>query len=176
MVTIRTAHPADLDAVGAIYAHYVTTSTATFEETPPDRREWERRRRSIVERGLPFLVAELSGTIVGYAYCVPWRARPAYRRTAEVSVYVAPSAIGKGAGGALLDGLVTHAAGAGVRELIAVVADTGDPASIALHRGRGFVDAGRLAGVGFKHDRWLDTVLLQRRLGQLPSNALSVSE
>jgi L-amino acid N-acyltransferase YncA len=161
---IREARPADLDAVHAIYAHYVTTSAATFELTPPDRREWDRRFAAISEQGLPFVVAGHTGGIDGYAYCAPWRPRPAYRGTAEVSVYVAPSAAGRGVGGALLDALLARAAEAGLRELIAVVADTGDPASMALHRGRGFTESGRLAGVGCKHGRWLDTVLLQRRL------------
>lgn len=163
-LVIRQARPADLDAVGAIYAHYVATSTATFELTPPDRQEWVRRFSAIDEHGLPFVVAGLGGGIAGYAYCAPWKSRPAYRHTAEVSVYVAPEAVGQGVGGALLDALLERAAAAGIRELIAVIADTGDPASIALHRRRGFVDAGRLTGVGLKHGRWLDTVLLQRRL------------
>jgi L-amino acid N-acyltransferase YncA len=161
---IREARAADLDAIHTIYAHYVTTSAATFELTPPDRREWDRRFAAIAEQGLPFLVAGHTDGIDGYAYCAPWRPRPAYRRTAEVSVYVAPAAAGHGVGGALLDALLARAGEAGLRELIAVVADTGDPASMALHRGRGFAEAGRLAGVGRKHGRWLDTVLLQRRL------------
>jgi L-amino acid N-acyltransferase YncA len=157
---IREVGPADLDAVRAIYAHYVTTSAATFELTPPDRHEWDRR----FAHGLPFVVARHARDIAGYAYCAPWKDRPAYRHTAEVSVYVAPAATGHGVGGALLDALLARATGAGLRELIAVVVDTGDPASMALHRGRGFTEVGRLAGVGRKHGRWLDTVLLQHRL------------
>lgn len=169
MPEIRGARPADLDAVVAIYAHYVTTSVATFELTPPDRQEWDRRFSSVTAHGLPFLIAsDVDGAVAGYAYCAPWKDRPAYRRTAEVSVYVAPWSVGRGVGGALLDGLLAHAAEAGVRELIAVVADTGDTASLALHRGRGFAEVGRLTEVGFKHGRWLDTVLLQRRLATQP--------
>jgi L-amino acid N-acyltransferase YncA len=170
-LVIRQARPADLDTVRAIYAHYVATSAATFELTPPDRSEWDRRFSVIAEHGLPFVIASGAAGIIGYAYCTPWKTRPAYRHTAEVSVYVAPAAIGHGVGGALLDALLERAAEAGIRELIAVVADTGDPASMALHHRRGFMRAGRLTGVGFKHGRWLDTVLLQRRLPSASNDA-----
>lgn len=105
-LTIRPAWPTDLDAVAEIYAHYVTTSAATFELTPLDRHGWHRRFRTIAAQGLPFLVAALSGEIAGYAYCTPWKPRPAYRRTVEDSVYVAPWAAGRGVGGALLDELL----------------------------------------------------------------------
>lgn len=158
--TIRRAGESDLEAVARIYAHYVRSSVATFEETPPTAADWRRR----LDTELPFLVAEVDGEVAGYAYCTPWRPRPAYRHTVEESVYVAPGAVGAGIGRALLDRLVRDCADAGVRQIIAVVADTGDAASAALHRRCGFVEAGRLSRVGYKHGRWLDTVLLQRSL------------
>lgn len=164
---LRSAEPVDLDQVAKIYAHYVTTSAATFELTAPEEEEWARRFAAVRDAGLPFLVAAGDdGKIVGYAYCGPWKPRPAYRRTVEDSVYVAPWAAGRGIGGRLLDELLARCARAGVRQVIAVVAATGDhAASLALHRNRGFTDAGLLTGVGFKHGRWLDTHLLQRGLG-----------
>lgn len=165
--TVRAATEDDLGAIGGIYAHYVTSSVATFELEPPEHAEWLRRYRAITAEGLPFLVAEhpeLPGTVAGYAYCTPWKARPAYRHTAEDSVYLDPHARGRGIGGALLDRLLAGCVEAGVRQVLAVIADSGDPASTALHTGRGFAEVGRLREVGFKHGRWLDTVLLQRIL------------
>jgi L-amino acid N-acyltransferase YncA len=162
---VKSAHQSDLEAIAEIYAHYVTEGTATFELTPPDHQEWARRFSAIVEADLPFLVAEVDGRIAGYAYCGQWKSRPAYRHTVEDSVYLAPWAAGRGIGGLLLDELLVRCTAAGVREMIAVVADTGaHAASLALHRRRGFIDAGRLTKVGFKHGRWLDTILLQRSL------------
>ena len=163
-MTIRTTSPVDLDAVGEIYAHHVRTSVATFELTPPDRFEWLQRLQAITALGLPFLTATLDGEVAGYAYCVPWKSRPAYRHTVEDSVYVAPQAVGRGVGGRLLDALLKNCAQSGIREVIAVIVDADAAASLALHRNRGFVDAGRLTAVGFKHGRWLDTLLLQRSL------------
>lgn len=162
--SVRTAVPGDLPATHEIYAHYVATSVATFELVAPDADEWARRFDAITEAGLPFVVAELDGRVAGYAYCSPWKTRPAYRQTAEDSIYVAPWAAGHGLGGALLDELLLRSTAAGVREVLAVIADSGDPASLVLHQKRGFTEAGRLRAVGFKHDRWLDTVLLQRSL------------
>jgi L-amino acid N-acyltransferase YncA len=117
----------------------------------------------VVDAGLPFLVATLDDDVAGYAYCGPWKTRPAYRQTVEDSIYLAPDALGRGLGGRLLDALLTACAEADIREVIAVVADGGaeSQASLALHRGRGFAEVGRLRSVGYKHDRWLDTVLLQ---------------
>lgn len=161
---VRAAGAADLRAVSEIYGHYVTNSVVTFELSPPDGQEWARRHRSVLDEGLPFLVAEVGGRTAGYAYCSPWKSRPAYGRTVEDSVYVAPWAARRGIGGALLDELLARCVTAQVREVIAVVVDTGDPGSTALHSARGFVEAGRLTGVGYKHGRWLDTVLLQRSL------------
>ena len=163
-ISIRRTIPDDLDAIGTIYAHHVETGVATFELTAPDAAEWQRRMHAITGVGLPFLTATLDGRVAGYAYCAPWKTRPAYRHTVEDSIYVAPDAVGCGVGGLLLDGLLLDCSRAGVREFIAVVVDADGAASLALHRNRGFVDAGRLTAVGFKHGRWLDTVLLQRSL------------
>ncbi|HEY7918714.1 MAG TPA: GNAT family N-acetyltransferase, partial [Streptosporangiaceae bacterium] len=118
----------------------------------------------LTERKLPFLVAEAAGTVAGYAYASPWRPKPAYRHTVEDSVYLAPGQRGRGLGRLLLESLLAGCADAGVRQVIAVIADSGDPASAALHRACGFADAGRLTQVGFKHGRWIDTVLMQREL------------
>jgi L-amino acid N-acyltransferase YncA len=163
-VTVRPTAPDDVGAISDIYAHHVHTGVATFELTAPDLPEWQRRIDAVTSAGLPFLTATLDGEIVGYAYCAPWKSRPAYRHTVEDSVYVAPHAVGRGVGGHLLDALLVECARAGVREVIAVIVDADGAASAALHRNRGFIDAGRLSSVGFKHGRWLDTLLLQRSL------------
>jgi L-amino acid N-acyltransferase YncA len=162
--TIRPGWPDDLDAIAEIYRHYVAHTEVTFELRAPDRRAWSRRYWAIAAAGLPFLVAELDGAVAGYAYCTPWKPREAYRHTAEDSIYLARWATGRGVGGELLAELLTAASAAGVRELIAVIADTGDPASVTLHDRHGFAEVGRLRRVGFKHGRWLDTVLMQRSL------------
>jgi L-amino acid N-acyltransferase YncA len=160
-VTIRPAEPGDAAAVAAIYSHYVETSPATFDEQAPAVEEVAAR----IERArLPFLVAEEDGRVQGYAYLAPYKERSAYRFTAECSVYVAAGRRGRGIGRALLERLLAAGAEAGVRQVIAIIGATGGEASIALHRALGFRDAGRLEAVGFKHDRWHDTVLMQRSL------------
>ncbi|QNJ90224.1 N-acetyltransferase [Mycolicibacterium fluoranthenivorans] len=164
-MSVRTATADDLPAIADIYAHYVATSVATFELDAPDLAEWADRFSAIVEAGLPFVVGERDGAVAAYAYCAPWKIRPAYRATVEDSVYVAPWAIGTGCGTELLAELLHRCRGAGVREVIAVIADSGDPASLGLHRRFGFRDAGRLVRVGYKHERWIDTVLLQWSAG-----------
>lgn len=159
---VRATSPDDLDAISAIYAQHVETGVATFELIPPRREEWERRLATARMSELPFLTAALDGEIVGYAYCSPWKQRPAYRHTVENSIYLAPRAAGRGIGTLLLQGLLDGCTAAGIREVIAVVVDTDEAAaSLALHRKHGFVEAGRLRAVGYKHGRWLDTVLLQ---------------
>ena len=163
-VRVRPASAADLAAVAGILAFYVTNSVATFEEEPPGVPQWRQRLADLAERKLPFLVAEAGGTVAGYAYASTWRPKPAYRHTVEDSVYLAPGQRGRGLGRLLLEALLTGCADAGVRQVIAVIADSGDPASVALHRACGFADAGRLSQVGYKHGRWVDTVLLQREL------------
>lgn len=156
--------PDHLAAIGEIYAHHVHTGVATFELTPPDETEWAGRFQGVIANRLPFLTAMLDGKVAGYAYCAPWKPRCAYKSTVEDSIYLAPDAVGRGVGGRLLDELLSRCAAVGVREVIAVIADADASASLALHRNRGFVDAGRLRAVGFKHGRWLDTLLLQRSL------------
>ena len=163
-VRVRPATPADLTALAGILAFYVTNSVATFEEDPPGVPQWHHRLGDLAERRLPFLVAEAGGTVAGYAYASPWRPKPAYRHTVEDSVYLAPGQRGRGLGRLLLESLLAGCADAGVRQVIAVIADSGDPASVALHRACGFADAGRLSQVGYKHGRWVDTVLMQREL------------
>jgi L-amino acid N-acyltransferase YncA len=165
---IRAAEASDLGVIAGIFAHYVTASVTTFEETPPTVREWETKLSGTTELGLPFLVVEAGGGVAGYAYALPWRPKPAYRYTVEDSVFLAPGWTGRGLGRLLLTALLAHCSRAGARQMIAVIADSGAGASVALHRACGFTDAGRLAAVGFKHGRWIDTLLLQRGLAADP--------
>ncbi len=170
-IAVRPATADDLPAVAEIFLGYVVGSVSTFEESAPSVAAWRQKLDDLAERGLPFLVAEATVTdgsvvreVVGFAYAGPWRPKPAYRHTAEDSIYLAPGWTGKGIGRSLLSALVDSCARAGVRQLIAVIAEPGGGASAALHRAFGFAEAGRLTGVGHKHGRWLDTVLLQRDL------------
>ena len=162
---VRAAVPADAESVATIFAHYVATSVATFEEVAPAAADWRRRLDDLAARSLPFLVAEAEGTVCGFAYASPWRPKPAYRHTVEDTVYLSPGHTGRGIGGALLGTLLAGCADAGARQVIAVIADTGSDVSAALHRRFGFTHAGRLSGVGRKHGRWIDTVLMQKDLG-----------
>jgi L-amino acid N-acyltransferase YncA len=161
---IRPATPGDFDAVATIFSHYVTSSVITFEVTPPTAEYWRRTRDDLAARGLPFVVCECDGEVAGYAYAAPWRSKPAYRHTVESTIYLAPDHTGRGLGRRLLRALQRHCAQAGVEQMIAVIADSGNPASIALHRACGFTDAGRLHKVGRKHGRLLDTLLMQHEL------------
>ncbi len=164
---VRAAAPSDAEPVAAIFAHYVTTSVATFEEVAPAAADWRRRLDDLTARNLPVLVAaDGDGSVCGFAYASPWRPKPAYRHTVEDTVYLSPGHTGRGLGSALLGGLLAGCADAGARQVIAVIADTGSEASAALHRRFGFTQAGRLAGVGRKHGRWIDTVLMQKDLAQ----------
>jgi L-amino acid N-acyltransferase YncA len=161
---IRPVVPADLNAVAEIFTYYVFHTVITFEQDPPTVAEWRRRLDDLTGRGLPFLVADLDGDVAGYAYASPWRPKPAYRHTVEDTIYLAPGRTGRGLGSALLGALVDRCAQADLRQMIAVIADTGSDASTALHKGFAFTDAGRLTRVGYKHGRWIDTVLMQRTL------------
>ncbi|MBC9726497.1 GNAT family N-acetyltransferase [Streptomyces sp. TRM68367] len=161
---VRPALPSDLRTVADIFTHYVRHTVATFEETPPTVADWERRLDDLTGRKLPFLVAESSGMVAGFACAAQWRPKPAYRYTVEDTVYLAPDATGRGLGAALLSALVAGSTRAGMRQMIAVIADTGSDASLALHRRFGFTEAGHLVGVGYKHGRWIGTFLLQRDL------------
>jgi phosphinothricin acetyltransferase len=161
---IRPAASGDLKAVADIYAHYVRHTVTTFEETPWTVAAWQGRLDELAGRGLPFVIAELSGEVAGFAYAGPWRPKPAYRHTVEDTIYLAPGFTGRGLGASLLESVVTGAARAGMRTMIAVIADTGSGASAALHRRFGFTDVGLLTDVGYKHGRWVDTLLMQRSL------------
>ncbi|MCW6004923.1 GNAT family N-acetyltransferase [Micromonospora sp. CPCC 205371] len=164
MIRYRETKEADLGAVTAIFAHYVTTGVATFETVPPTVDDWRRKVADVTARGLPFLVADDGTEVVGFAYASPWRPKPAYAHTVEDTIYLAPGQTGRGIGAGLLGELLARCADAKMRQVIAVIADTGSDASAALHRRFGFAQVGRLAGVGHKHGRWIDTVLMQRDL------------
>jgi phosphinothricin acetyltransferase len=163
--TVRSAADADLPAVQAIYAHHVLHGSASFETVPPDLAEMARRHADITRRGMPYLVAEVGGEILGYAYAGPYRPRAAYRFTLEDSVYVAEGAAGRGVGRLLLDRLIADATALGYRQMLAVIGDSGNLGSIVLHQRAGFTHLGTLQSVGFKFGRWLDVVLMQRALG-----------
>jgi phosphinothricin acetyltransferase len=163
-VAIRPATLADVGAITAIYAHYVLTHTATFEIEPPDEAEIAARMRNVLDRKLPYWVGERSGAVIGYCYMDLYRSRPAYRHTVEDSIYVAPDQVGRGAGRQLLAQAIASCAAQGYREIVAVIGDTANEPSIRLHRSAGFAHVGTLTNVGYKFDRWLDTVVMQRSL------------
>lgn len=163
--TLRVARAADLPYILAIYNHYVTNSTVTFDEQPMKLRELRAKFQHSTKLGMPYLVAEgPSGGILGYAYVTPWRQRAAYRYTGESSIYLGPAATGKGLGRALLAELIERSRVAGLKELVAVIADQGAAASIALHESFGFREIGRMGRVGYKFERWLGTILMQKSL------------
>jgi L-amino acid N-acyltransferase YncA len=161
---VRPARSDDATAVAEIFSHYVANTLITFEETAPTAEEWRQRIDDARERHLPFKVAEVDGRVVGYAYAGPWRPKPAYRHTVEDTIYLARDWTGKGIGRGLLSALLDDCGEAEVRQVIAVIADTGDLASIALHRAFCFTDVGRLKAVGYKREHWVDTLLMQRDL------------
>lgn len=162
---IRDSHTNDLSSIKDIYAHHVLNGTASFELTPPDITELAERRAGILAKGLPYLVAELNGRVVGYAYATPYRPRPAYRFTVEDSVYIREGFHGKGIGKALLQEVIDRCTTAGYRQMLAVVGDASPP-SVALHRSLGFEIAGVFKAFGFKFGAWRDTAMLQRSLGE----------
>jgi L-amino acid N-acyltransferase YncA len=165
MITVRDLVPDDLDTVAQIYAHHVLHGTATFEETPPSIDEIARRYQKVQALDLPWLVAEADGAVAGYAYADRFRERSAYRFTLENSVYIDAAHHRRGVGRALLAELITRCEALGYRQMIAVIGDSANHASIGLHRALGFRDAGVYRSAGLKFGRWLDTVLMQRSLG-----------
>ncbi|KMO37432.1 GCN5 family acetyltransferase [Methylobacterium variabile] len=164
-VVLRPCTDEDLAAVTAIYAHAVATGRASFELAPPGEAEMRQRRAALVAGGYPYLVAERDGAVVAYAYAGPYRTRPAYRNTVETSVYVSPDMAGRGLGRRLLERLIAEATASGFRQMVAVIGDSDNAASIGLHAALGFHHVGVLRAVGWKHGTWLDTVLMQRALG-----------
>jgi len=157
----------DLPRVQAIYAHHVLNGLASFEETVPTLEEMRRRYETTQAQGFPYIAAEAgpSPSLAGYAYAGPYRTRPAYRFSIENSVYIAPESIGQGIGRALLSELIARCTTLGYRQMIAVIGDSGNAASIGLHQALGFAHAGTLRSVGFKFGRWIDSVIMQRPLG-----------
>ena len=164
-VLVRDAAKTDMQAIQAIYAHHVLHGLATFEEVPPSVLEMTERRAAVLNAGLPYLAAELDGRVVGYAYATAYRPRPAYRHTIEDSIYVAHGLAGRGIGSALLRTLIARCEHGPWRQMLAVIGNSGNVGSIALHRSLGFAPIGTLHSVGFKLGRWVDTVLMQRALG-----------
>lgn len=162
---IRASEERDIAAIAAIYGHHVLHGFGSFEEVPPDVIEMARRRGDILAKDLPYLVAELDGRVVGYAYASAYRPRIAYRFSVEDSIYVSQDAPRKGVGRALLESLMARCAALGYRQMVAVIGDTQNAASIALHAALGFRVVGTLPSIGFKHGRWVDSVFMQRPLG-----------
>lgn len=164
-IIVREAQDEDMAAIQVIYSHHVRTGLATFEEEPPDEAELKRRRAEVLRRGLPYLVAERNGQVVGFAYAAPYRARSAYRHTVEDSVYVDHRALRRGIGKALLGALIERCAALGYRQMVAVIGDSANDPSLGVHAALGFREVGRLPAVGFKLGQWVDSVLMQLPLG-----------
>lgn len=171
MLTLRPSSDQDIPAIAAIYAHHVLHGTGTFETTPPTEQDMAGRRAEVLARGLPYLVAERGGQVVGFAYCQWFKPRPAYRFSAEDSIYLHHDVAGQGIGGQLLAALMHHAEAAGVRKLIAVIGDSGNAGSIGAHRAAGFQQVGVIKSCGWKFGRWLDIVLMDRFLGDADGTA-----
>jgi phosphinothricin acetyltransferase len=165
-IVIRPARPADVHDIAAIYSHAVEHGTASFEIEPPSEAEMATRQKMLLDGGFPYLVADASGVIAGYAYAGPYRPRIAYRYTVEDSVYVHPRAARRGIGRMLLTELIAQAQARGFRQMVAMIGDSAQLPSIQLHRALGFSKVGTLEQIGFKHGRWLDSVLMQRALGE----------
>jgi phosphinothricin acetyltransferase len=165
-IPIRPAEPHDIPAITRIYAHAVQHGTASFELEAPDEKEMGRRYHALREGRFPYLVGELDGAVAGYAYAGPYRARPAYRFTVEDSVYIDPTMHRRGVGRALLERLLVEAEKEGFRQMLAVIGDSNQAPSIALHQALGFRMVGTFEAVGYKFGRWLDSVLMQKTLGK----------
>ncbi len=163
-VSVRDATEADMAEIQSIYTFYVTRTAASFEEEPPSVAEMTRRLAATRERGMPYLVAEEKGAVLGYCYAGPWRERSAYRYTVEDSIYVAPYVVRRGIGRILLTALIDRCTRLGYRQMIAVIGDSANQGSIGLHRSLGFRQEGVLRGVGLKFGRWVDVVIMHRVL------------
>ena len=170
--TVRDSREDDMAEIRAIYAHHVLHGAASFEEEPPPLAEMTRRRADVLGRGLPYLIAEREGRVVGYSYATPYRARSAYRFTIENSVYVESELGGAGIGRELLSVLIARCEAGVWRQMVAVIGDSRNTASIRLHAKFGFQPVGTLRAVGFKFGRWVDTVLMQREL-KAPAGGLN---
>ncbi|MBG9390344.1 GNAT family N-acetyltransferase [Caenimonas aquaedulcis] len=166
MTTLRPSEDRDLPAITAIYRHHVLHGTGTFETDPPSEADMAARRADVLGKALPYLVAEDGGQVVGFAYCQWFKPRPAYRFSAEDSIYLHPDAAGKGVGKALLAELERQATAAGIRKLIAVIGDSGNLGSVGVHRACGFNPVGTFKSCGWKFGRWLDVVLMEKFIGE----------
>ena len=164
-VVIRPSRDADVAAIAAIYGYHVLHGVASFEEVPPPAEEMMRRRGDILARGLPYLVAERDGHVLGYCYASPFRPRAAYRYTLEDSIYIDPAEVGRGIGRRLLEPLLARCTELGYRQMVAVIGGSDTLPSIRLHQALGFLRVGVLPAIGFKFGTWVDTVLMQRSLG-----------
>jgi len=164
-LVVRASSEADVARCAEIYAHHVLHGTASFEVEPPGLEEMKKRRAAVLDIGLPHLVAVRDGRVMGYAYASNWRPRPAYRYSVEDSIYIDKDAVGQGVGKALLPVLIDQCAKLGKRQMVAVIGDSAQTPSIRLHASCGFEMVGTLRNIGFKFNRWLDSVLMQRELG-----------
>jgi len=164
-LVIRPSRDDDSGAIAAIYGYHVLNGVASFEEVPPDAAEMARRRGDIVGRGLPYLVAERDGKVVGYCYAGPYRTRVGYRYSLEDSIYIDAGEVGRGVGRVLLQQVLARATELGYRQMVAVIGGSETLPSIRLHQGLGFAHIGVLPAIGFKFGRWVDSVLMQRPLG-----------
>jgi phosphinothricin acetyltransferase len=164
-LVVRASTEADAARCAEIYAYHVLHGTASFELDPPDLAEMKKRRAAVLDLGLPHLVAERDGRVLGYAYAGNWRPRPAYEFSVEDSIYIDKDAVGQGVGKALLPVLIELCTALGKKQMVAVIGDSGSTPSIRLHASCGFRMVGTLTNIGFKFGRWLDSVLMQRALG-----------
>ena len=171
---VRPATEGDLPAIRAIYAHHVLTGLASFEEEPPTFDEMRKRYAAVTQAGFPYLAADFGGQLAGYGYCSLYRTRSAYRFTVEDSIYVRADVLGKGVGRRILGELVERCSARGYRQMMAVIGDSANTASVALHASLGFLRVGTMRSVGFKHGRWVDSVIMQRSLG--PGDAARPAE
>jgi phosphinothricin acetyltransferase len=170
-VDIRPATAADVPAIAAIYGHHVLHGLGTFEEEPPSAAEMDGRLAAVLDAGMPYFVAVLEGRVVGFAYAAPFRLRAAYRHTVEDSIYIAPEVVGRGVGRALLSAVIDACERLGKRQMVAVIGDSGNAASVGLHAALGFTHKGVGQSLGFKHGRWVDIVWMQRALNDGDTSA-----